>query len=53
MQLGGEDSWQNGGWWTLQSHIHMQINREAQRGSETDHAILGFEHTEIKPETTD
>ena len=33
---GGEHSQQGGSWWTGQSHICMQINREEQLGSETD-----------------
>ena len=48
-QLGGEDSRQRGSWWTRQggglqagwSHILVQINREEQLGSKTDHATQG------------
>ena len=40
-QLGGEDSWQGGGWWTGQSYICVQINWEKQLGSETDHTTQG------------
>ena len=40
-QLSGEDSWQGGGWRTQWSHFCTQINREEQRGSETDHTTPG------------
>ena len=40
-------------WQTLWSHICAQINREEQRGSETDRTTPGLQHEEIKPQTTD
>ena len=38
---GGEDNQQGGSWWTAWSHIFVQINREEQLGSKTDHATQG------------
>ena len=32
-QLGGEESWKDGGWWARWSHIHVWISREDQLGS--------------------
>ena len=50
-QLGREDSQQNGGWRTLQSHISTQISQEEQSGSKS--ATPRLQHQEIKLQTTD
>ena len=47
-QVGGEDSWQGGGWRSEWSHIHMPINREEQLGMRQTHNP-GLQRGEIKP----
>ena len=45
----GEDSQQGSSWRTEQSHIHVQINWEAQLRGERPHNP-GFQHGGIQPQ---